>query len=301
MPNTQLTEYKHLEQSLGQKLFSKQELERLDKGSLDNYVKDLATSLVEKIGVLQEKVEEAERLTRRAENSEVKSDWKNRLSIGFFGKSAADKAHDRVNLLAQAQKQQNEALLEMNTLIQESIKFTCLSFAFANRMVEYLGEFLNQGFMDKDGHIQRLTDKQKEQMGMVLTQAQNFVDRERKIEGRFGEIHERLDEKDDLDEQQSQAIAQNRQDIESIQYKMGEKRQALDSIQQELGKKRERLDSIDERLEHKKAIDEIQEQKIIALQEQLAELAKKTSTFPMALSSLALVLAIVAIVLQLAL
>lgn len=43
----------------------------------------------------------------------------------------------------------------MNTLIQESIKFTCLFFAFANRMVECLGAYLAQGFEGKDGQIKK--------------------------------------------------------------------------------------------------------------------------------------------------
>lgn len=89
--------------------------------------------------------------------------------------------------------------------------------------------------------------------------SKQFYRKRKKIEGRFYEIDERLDEKDELDEIQSKAIARSAEDIKSIENKIEQKKQAIDSIQQELGKKRERLDLIDVKLKDEKALDEEQE------------------------------------------
>lgn len=106
MSNTQIVEYKQLEQSLGQKIFSQQELKSLNREGLDRYTENFARSLVEKITKLQKNIDEAKDLTRRAENSDTKSDWNNILTFGLSGKSSTDKAHDRIVILVQAQEQQ---------------------------------------------------------------------------------------------------------------------------------------------------------------------------------------------------
>lgn len=128
--------------------------------------------------------------------------------------------------------------------------------------------------------------------------SKQFYRKRKKIEGRFYEIDERLDEKDELDEIQSKAIARSAEDIKSIENKIEQKKQAIDSIQQELGKKRERLDLIDVKLKDEKALDEEQEQKIKALQEEIKILSKKSNILPMPLSSTALIISLVALALN---
>lgn len=128
--------------------------------------------------------------------------------------------------------------------------------------------------------------------------SKQFYRTRKKIEGRFYEIDERLDEKDELDEIQSKAIARSAEDIKSIENKIEQKKQAIDSIHQELGKKRERLDLIDVKLKDEKALDEEQEQKIKALQEEIKILSKKSNILPMLLSSTAIIISLVALALN---
>lgn len=122
--------------------------------------------------------------------------------------------------------------------------------------------------------------------------SKQFYRKRKKIEGRFYEIDERLDEI------QSKAIARSAEDIKSIENKIEQKKQAIDSIQQELGKKRERLDLIYVKLKDEKALDEEQEQKIKALQEEIKILSKKSNILPMLLSSTALIISLVALALN---
>lgn len=162
MSNTQIVEYKQLEQSLGQKIFSQQELKSLNREGLDRYTENFARSLVEKITKLQKNIDEAKDLTRRAENSDTKSDWNNILTFGLSGKSSTDKAHDRIVILAQAQEHQKQSTTRDEYPYPRKYKIYLPFFAFANRMVECLGAYLAQGFEGKDGQIKKLTEKQKE-------------------------------------------------------------------------------------------------------------------------------------------
>lgn len=165
-------------------------------------------------------------------------------------------------------------------------------------MVECLGAYLAQGFEGKDGQIKKTHWKTKRMSEVNHCWSKQFYRKRKKIEGRFYEIDERLDEKDELDEIQSKAIARSAEDIKSIENKIEQKKQAIDSIQQELGKKRERLDLIDVKLKDEKALDEEQEQKIKALQEEIKILSKKSNILPMLLSSTALIISLVALALN---
>ncbi|WP_181881847.1 hypothetical protein [Helicobacter sp. MIT 14-3879] len=48
---------------------------------------------------------------------------------------------------------QNEAMGEMNTLIQESVKLTLCSVAFAKSMTEVISAMLENGFKDTEGDM----------------------------------------------------------------------------------------------------------------------------------------------------
>lgn len=137
------------------------------------------TEILEKIQAISYNIDKAKRLTKQAENSE--SDWSNKLSFGRFGESKTDK---RSRLNTKAITMQNEAMVEMNNLIQESIKLTTISYGFAQAMTQTIAEMLTSGFKDSNGDIQRLEGVAREQVLIILDEAKKFVQHQQEYEVR---------------------------------------------------------------------------------------------------------------------
>ena len=181
------------------------ELANKSESDIAKYAKDMANEIVVRISELTKSIDEAEALSKQAEN--VKSDLKNKLSLGVFGESATDK---RSKLNVKVNHQQNKAMSEMNDLIQGCIALTQCSILFAKHMVEEMSIIMVKGFKDKDGDTIRLSDSTKEQAQILLTQAQSGLERQRKIESNANEISQN---KESISQNKS-AISQNRQIID---------------------------------------------------------------------------------------
>lgn len=181
------------------------ELANKYESDIAKYAKDMANKIFVRINELTKSIDEAKALSKRAENA--KSDWKNKFSLGMFGESATDK---RSRLNTEVNHQQNEAMSEMNDLIQGCIVLTQCSILFAKHMVEEMSIIMVKGFKDKDGDTIRLSDSTKEQAQILLTQAQSGLERQRKIESNANEISQN---KESISQNKS-AISQNRQIID---------------------------------------------------------------------------------------
>lgn len=254
-----------------------------------------AVEIFSNIQRVSSKIDRAKYLTRQADN--VKGSW------NPFGESKAEK---RSKLNTQANAMQNEAMAEMNTLIQESIKLTTISYGFAQAMTQTIAAMLENGFKDKDGDIQQLHGVAKEQALVMLDEAQRFVRHQQEYEERQGQQEEQISalqsgivkhkqEYEKRQEKQEQDITTQGQKIQELQEQLESKRtkikelestlkskdslddkqsQDIQNLQNELEKKREKIKELESALDSKKLIDEDQEAKINELQNRVRELEK---------------------------
>ena len=229
-------------------------------------------------------LEKAKLLTKEATNVE------NSLLDRFnpFAKSEADK---RSRLNTKAIELQNQAIAEMNTIIQKSIELTKNSYDNAQKMIQAIAGMLANGFRDRDGNIKKLTGVAKEQAEFMLVEAQKFVQHQLEYESqqakheqaiakqdeKIQDIHTRLESKDSIDKEQSRNIQ---------------------SLQNALQEKREKITHLQKQLDIKQGIDEGQEAKISELQNRVRDLEKSSGKMSLTLSIAALLVGIGSIVLQ---
>lgn len=226
-----------------------------------------AVEIFSNIQRVSSKIDKAKDLTGRANN--VKGDAINHL-FRFIGESKAEK---RSKLNTQANIMQNEAMAEMNTLIQESIKLTTISYGFAQTMTQTIAAMLENGFKDKDGDIQQLHGVAKEQALVMLDEAQRFVKHQQEYEKR--------------QEKQEQDISTQ-----------GEK---IQELQEQLESKRTKIKELESTLKSKDSLDDKQSQSIQTLQNELqaqSQALAKKGVLPLWLAAGALVLAMASLVLH---
>lgn len=243
-----------------------------------------ATEILSNIQRVSSKIDEAKDLTRQADN--VKGSW------NPFGESKADK---RSKLNTQTNAMQNEAMAEMNTLIQESIKLTTISYGFAQAMTQTIAAMLENGFKNKDGDIQQLHGVAKEQALSILDEAQRFVKHQQEYETRQEKQEEQISAL-------QSGIAEHKQEYEKRQEKQeqdistqGEK---IQELQEQLESKRTKIKELESTLEAKRLIDENQEAAINALQAQILALSAKKGVLNLSLAIIALALATASLVLH---
>lgn len=275
-----------------------------------------AVEIFSNIQRVSSKIDEAKYLTRQADN--VKRSW------NPFGESKAEK---RSKLNTQANAMQNEAMAEMNTLIQESIKLTTISYGFAQAMTQTIAAMLENGFKNKDGDIQQLHGVAKEQALVMLDEAQKFVKHQQEYETRQEKQEEQIsalqsgiaehkEEYEKRQEKQEQDISTQGQKLQELQGQLESKRikieelestlkskdslddkqsQDIQTLQNELEKKRQKIQELESTLEAKRLIDENQEAAINALQAQILSLSTKNGTLNLSLTIIALAVALISL------
>lgn len=204
--------------------------------SIDDVQKALAQNDEEQLKVLVEKTTEnifsnIVRITEKIEKSKqlVKDAENAKGNFLGFGKTAK-----RTGLNTKAISQQNEALVEINVLIKESVTLTCCSIFFAKSMIETMSVMMVGGFKDSNGNIKELSDEQKIHAQIILQQAKSFVEHQTEYEARqekqeidIKTLQGDMREKDSLDEQQSQDISQNRENILKNQQIINQNRELI--------------------------------------------------------------------------
>ncbi|WP_407380696.1 hypothetical protein [Helicobacter sp.] len=276
-----------------------------------------ATEILSNIQRVSSKIDKAKYLTRQAGN----------VKGGLFG---IGKTKEKTELNTKAIGMQNEAMAEMNTLIQESIKLTTISYGFAQAMTQTIAAMLENGFKDKDGDIQQLHGVAKEQALVMLDEAQRFVKHQQEYETRQEKQEEQISalqsgiaehkqEYEKRQEKQEQDISTQREKIQVLQEQLESKRtkikelestlkskgslddkqsQDIQTLQNELEKKREKIQELESTLEAKRLIDENQEAAINALQAQILALSAKKGVLNLSLAIIALALAMASLVLH---
>lgn len=206
------------------------ELNSLLQGKNQREVKNIAQQVAHAIGgkieAISEKIKDAKELTTKA--GKVKSDWSNRLSFGIFGKSATDK---RSELNTEVNIQQNEAIIEMNDLIQGSIALTSCSIFFAETMVQELSLIMVSGFQDQYGNAVELSEDAKEKAQMLITQAKKTL-----------EHHQKINENAKAIEAIKGDVSQNTQNIDKNKHSINKNAQNIDSNMQNIDKNAQKID-----------------------------------------------------------
>ena len=188
------------------------------------------------------------------------------MKSGWFGKTKK-----KTDVTADAVIATNEAIGEMNELLQECIHFTCLSMSFAQAMSKHMSALIVKGFENRDGEFIKLSSDSEEQAKYIVQQAEAFAKNQLKVEmkqvaqdskienlaDKISENENRLNEKDNLDSEQSADIAANRKRLDEKDY--------IDAVQTQ------RLEELSALLDNKGSIDQKQEEAISGLKSELKE------------------------------
>lgn len=228
--NTKLTSFKN-----GQ-IPSPDELNFALQGKSENEIKTIAQQMAhaigEKIEAISEKIEEAKELTKKA--GKVKTDWSHRLTFGLFGKSATDK---RSELNTEVNIQQNEAIMEMNDLIQGSIALTACSITFAENMVQEMSLIMTSGFKDQYGNVAELSENAKENAQMLIAQAKKSLVQ-----------HQKINEKAKAIEAIKGDVSQNTQNIDKNTQKIDKNKHSIDKNAQNIDKNAQSIEFLQKEL-----------------------------------------------------
>ena len=176
----------------------------------------------------QEKIDNAKRLANRAKDiAEKNTFWNSIKQKTTFGLAGIDIDEERAKATADGLVATNEAMEEMNKVIQGIVALTCCSARYSKIMIETMGGILTEGFIDAAGQRQQLSENQKELVERLLFTAKQHIAKEsRDLEQdeKINQIFEILKSKEEIDSKQeeqirknAELIAQNQQNILVLQ------------------------------------------------------------------------------------
>ena len=240
----------------GELQISSSTLEKMSSSELETFAEEKSKFILEKIELSTQKITDAKKTAVDAAN----------MKSGWFGKTKK-----KTDVTADAVIATNEAIGEMNELLQECIHFTCLSLSFAQAMSKHMSALIVKGFENRDGEFIKLSSDSEEQAKYIVQQAEAFAKNQLKVEikqvaqdskienlaDKISENENRLNEKDNLDSEQSADIAANRKRLDE--------KDRIDAVQTQ------RLEELSALLDNKGSIDQKQEEAISSLKSELKE------------------------------
>ena len=287
---------------------SSSKLEKMSSSQLEAFAEEKSKFILEKIELSTQKITDAKEAAEDAAN--MKSGWFGRT------KKKADATADAVIAT-------NEAIGEMNELLQESIRFTCLSLSFAQAMSKHMSALIVKGFENRDGEFIKLSSDSEEQAMYIVQQAEAFAKNQLEVEmkqasqdskienlaDKVSENENRLNEKDNLDSEQSADIAANRKRLDEKDIIDAEQSKRLEELGAILTNKdlvdQKQEEAISKNTEAIKVLFEYTKQKDILDKEQNEEIekikttsSKKLSVIAIIISSIALIVSVVNILLR---
>lgn len=287
---------------------SSSKLEKMSSSQLEAFAEEKSKFILEKIELSTQKITDAKEAAEDAAN----------MKSGLFGrtKKKADATADAVIAT-------NEAIGEMNELLQESIRFTCLSLSFAQAMSKHMSALIVKGFENRDGEFIKLSSDSEEQAMYIVQQAEAFAKNQLEVEmkqasqdskienlaDKVSENENRLNEKDNLDSEQSADIAANRKRLDEKDIIDAEQSKRLEELGAILNNKdlvdQKQEEAISKNTEAIKVLFEYTKQKDILDKEQNEEIekikttsSKKLSVIAIIISSIALIVSVVNILLR---
>ncbi len=127
-----------------------------DEGELKVIAQEKANFIMQNISQLCENLKEAKALNIQAQY--VKTDLKNRLSLGILGKSRTEK---RLDLQEHVSSLQNDAIAQLADLVQASIRFAAASAMLNQLMIKELAKKTKEGFINVYGELQQVDEDMK--------------------------------------------------------------------------------------------------------------------------------------------
>lgn len=263
------------------------EINAMSLSQIDKLAEEKSRFILKKIALSTEKIEYAK------ENAERAHDMK----VGFGGKTKK-----KVEATANALVDTNEAVAELNEIVRESIRFTCMSVNFAQAMSKYMSVLLYNGFESQGGEIIKLDADSKEQALYIIQQADEFTKRQRAVERQQTE-HDtkiaqlsrdissnasRLNEKDRIDAEQTQRL----KEFETLL----EQKDSLDESQSKRIEKNEKEIKILYELIKQQA--DVLDKEWTAIEEGQKEVKASHSKVPLILSILAVISSIASLLLH---
>ncbi|MGX3010715.1 hypothetical protein ACWIUD_04005 [Helicobacter sp. 23-1044] len=141
--------------------------------------KQAANAICKHFERLTEMQEAMRNLSYEAKNA--KSDLRNTLSLGLFGKSKKDK---KIDILTDKGALQDEHNIELLKLQQVSIQLSLLSAKLSSAMISEMQICIKNGFEDTNGRIKKLSQNSQQQVKLLM---QN-IEQSKKQNEKFGWI-----------------------------------------------------------------------------------------------------------------
>ena len=210
------------------------DIEKMTPNKVDELVSKKTKEILVNIQNCTNKIQEAKEAAEYAESMETGGFWGR-------GKRTAAKA----TATAEALMNTNEAVSELSNIVKESIAFTCLSMAFAQKMTDSIAQMMAEGFEDSNGNYITLSNDAKEQGEIILKQAKNYLNSQLQI----NELEARQKEQEIIDKQQDELIAKNSKRLDE--------KEKIDELQTQ------RLEELGALLSNKDLVDQKQEEAIL--------------------------------------
>ena len=177
------------------------EKKEIDSPKVKEYIKKEIQKITTHIDTLGKKIEESKKEAETAQNQKS----------GLFGKTAK-----KADMIANALVKNAEADSEMHTLVQQVIKFSCLStFAYHN-IVQELNDIMENGFKNSDGDIIHLNNTSKELAESVIYSVQEANQTNEK----HIELENKSNENDEKHDRQISELYQKIKELEEKKYNL---------------------------------------------------------------------------------
>ncbi|OBV29967.1 hypothetical protein BKN38_05775 [Helicobacter sp. CLO-3] len=263
--------------------FAQKELGKIDSNQQLQIIQETRLVICDMLEQAENALKESENFTRKAT---AHADRGIGTKIWEMLPGTTTGAEKQARLNTEAIMETNKAISFIAKIQQETIKFFTSSYEMSMAAYMLLSEAMANGFEGRDGEMIELKGKKKELALQLQSTIGNMITQRMETKKELEFIESRLDEKDDLDERQSQQIQSN---AERIQIN-------LESIEQLKARKQEIL----ERLEQKSQIDDAQEQRISQNTNSINDLYQQVGQIRGALSKLPMIISIVALIASLA-
>lgn len=188
------------------------------QGIVQNHIESILAMLERQ----QEKIDNAKSLANRAKDIE-KDDtfWNSVKQNTTFGMAGVDIQEERAKLTVHALIATNEAMAEMNKVLQGIVALTFCSTLYAKIMIESMGGILTEGFVNAAGQRQQLSESQKKLVEQLLFTTKQHAMKDMKDmeqDEKINQLFEFLAKKDEIDLEQSEQIGKNAELIAQNQH-----------------------------------------------------------------------------------
>lgn len=136
-------------------------MEKFELMTLENEIKQADSKQIKLMAEESARsiAESLEECSYNIQQAKEDADYANNIKTGLFRFGSTRR---KANATANAVVSTNKAIAQMNDLIQETIKFTCISLAFAKEMNNAMASIVAKGFEDNNGNMRQLSNKSKE-------------------------------------------------------------------------------------------------------------------------------------------